>query len=184
MKKTVWAIVGAFVAVAVLITGVLVIRSGLSTPTTQEGSDSHHHGDPLAPQDATPSEVARNALSVIFAWQPAQDASPWDALHRAEDLVTGPLEEAAATSPTPAPAPPSEWAAWKRGGDTLTAAVTVTEDPVISGTIATTTAQLKQVVLHADGDSTPYMTMTATVTLAQDSDGVWRVSNYQLRANR
>jgi hypothetical protein len=60
----------------------------------------------------------------------------------------------------------------------------VTEDPVISGNTATTTAQLKQVVLHADGDSTPYMTMTATVTLSQDSDGVWRVSNYQLRANR
>lgn len=152
-------------------------------PAAAEGHDSdHQHEDPLAPEHAEPQTVATNAMSMIFSWQPARDRSGWDALHRAAqaDLVTGVLAKAAANEPNPLPTPAADWAAWSRSGDTVTGAGAAQGEPVVDGESATVEVQVRQIVIHPDGASTPYKTSRATVTLEQDSSGIWRAANYRI----
>lgn len=177
--------VGVIIAVVLIAGGIFAIRqtSETSVTSTSEGSDAdHEHGDPLSPEHAEPQTVATNAMSMIFSWQPGRDRSGWDGLNRAAhtDLLTGVLAKAAASEPSPLPRPVSDWAAWERSGDTVTAALTSQGAPSIKGAAATVEVQIRQIVIHPDGASTPYKTSKATVTLEQDSSGTWRAANYRL----
>ncbi|HEY9311908.1 hypothetical protein [Williamsia sp.] len=116
-------IVGVIVAVFLIVGGAVALRQHTETSvtSTSEGSDvDHDHGDPLSPEHAPPETIATNAMSMIFSWHPGRDRS----LNRAAqtDLLTGVLAKAAATEPNPLPRPVSDWAAWERSGDTVTAA--------------------------------------------------------------
>lgn len=178
-------IVGVIVAVFLIVGGALALRQHAETSvtSTSEGSDAdHEHGDPLSPEHAQPETVATNAMSMIFSWQPGRDRSGWEALNRAAqtDLLTGVLAKAAATEPNPLPRPVSDWAAWERSGDTVTAAGAAQGAPVVDGDSATVEVQVRQIVIHPDGASTPYKTSRATVTLEQDSSGIWRAANYRI----
>ncbi|MBM9838626.1 hypothetical protein JO861_18935 [Rhodococcus hoagii] len=186
--KTLWMAVGSIVAALVLIGGIFLVRQ-VTTDTvagTSSGEDSHAQIDPLAPQGAEPQDVARNAMAMLFSWKPAEDSSSWDAMNRAKaaGLLTGQLAQAAATAPTPAPQPPKEWAAWARSGDTVTAAATILDGTKVSGDTAIAPIQIKQIVLHPGGQSTPYKTQIADVTLERGSDGTWRASTYKIRSAR
>ena len=178
-------IVGVIVAVFLIVGGAVALRQHAETSvtSTSEGSDAdHEHGDPLSPEHAQPETVATNAMSMIFSWQPGRDRSGWEALNRAAqtNLLTGVLAKAAATEPNPLPRPVSDWAAWERSGDTVTAAGAAQGAPVVDGESATVEVQVRQIVIHPDGASTPYKTSRATVTLEQDSSGTWRAANYRI----
>ncbi|MET3642750.1 hypothetical protein ABIC73_004353 [Prescottella equi] len=186
--KTLWMAIGSIVAALALIGGIVLLRQ-VTTDTvagTSAGGDSHAHIDPLTPQDAAPQDVARNAMAMLFSWKPAEDSSSWDAMSRAQTagLLTGQLAQAAATAPTPTPQPPKEWAAWARSGDTITAAATVLDAAKVTGDTATAPIQIKQIVLHPGGQSTPYKTQIADVTLERGSDGTWLASTYKIRSAR
>lgn len=115
---------------------------------TSEGSDADfEHGHPLSPEHAQPKTVATNAMSMIFSWQPGRDRS----LNRAAqtDLLIGVLAKAAATEPNPLPRPVSNWAAWERSGDTVTAAGAAQGEPVVTGESATAEVQVRQIVIHS-----------------------------------
>lgn len=119
-------IAGVIVAVLLIVGGALALRQHAETSvtSTSEGSDADFEHDPLSPEHAPPETVATNAMSMIFFWQPGRGRSGWEALNRAAqtDLLTGVLAKAAATEPNPLPRPVSDWAAWERTGDTVTAA--------------------------------------------------------------
>lgn len=186
--KPVW-IAGAVIALIAAVLAMVAINHNRNTsPADGQGTDSHvDHAehDPLAPEGAKPETVARNAMSIIFAWKPAEDTSGWEALHRAHNLLTGDLAAAAATPPTPTPRPVSEWDAWARGGDAISASTVLLpgQTASVNGTTATVPVQISQTVLHADGDMTPYKRMTGTVHLT-NVDGTWLVDTYRIEATR
>ena len=189
-NKGIAIVIGIVVALVLIVGIAFAIRQTTGNDGgrgTAEGHDSdQQHEDPLAPQHAEPQTVATNAMSMMFSWQPGRDLSGWDALHRTgqTDLLTGVLAKAAATEPNPLPRPISDWAAWERSGDTVTAASTAQGAPSIKGATATVEVQIRQVVIHPDGASTPYKTSMATVTLEKDAAGTWRAANYKLGQTR
>lgn len=142
------------------------------------GSDAEFGIDPVPTE---PADVAVHVMSGLYTWQPAVQDSSWDALRSQQRYLTGTLAQAAARPPTPAPQPISEWSAWARSADTITAVVVPTGDAVIDGDAATVPVTITQTVQHRHGDATPYYSYTATVDLS-GTDGQWKVSNYRLGA--
>jgi hypothetical protein len=140
------------------------------------GSDSSFS---INPTPTEPNDVAVHVMSGLFTWQPAIQASSWDALHSQQDYLTGTLAQAAAQPPTPAPQPISEWSAWARSRDTVTAVVRLDGEPSIDVTRATIPVVIMQTVQHSNRESTPYTTYTATVQL-ENYSGTWKASTYQL----
>lgn len=174
------AVVLAALAVVLVVavgTGVALWVTGDSDDTpTSGGTDAGFTIDPVG---TDPIGVATVVMAGVFTWQPAVQDSTWDALHTQAGHLTGPMATAAAQAPSPAPKPISEWAAWARNGDTLTAVVRADGDTAVDGDTATVPVTIAQTVQHQSGQATPYTTYTATVTL----DGVageWKVNNYRI----
>lgn len=171
-------VVGSIALVAVAVTLFLVFRS-TSTEDSRTGTDSYETmPDPVA-EVSEPVRVGQSALSQIYAWNPAEEPSSWNALHRAAPLLGGKLAEAAATEPDPLPMGLQEWPAWARGRDQITAAVTAIS-PALPGTVGEVRVQyqVQQIVLHVDGQQTPWSTFIITATLNEGPDG-WRMTSYQ-----
>ena len=53
----------------------------------EHGTDAHLHIDPITTAD----EVAVAVMSGVHTWTPAQQQSPWDAMHAIADQLTGPM---------------------------------------------------------------------------------------------
>ncbi len=140
------------------------------------GTDAEFTIDPVG---TDPVDVATVVMAGVFTWQPAVQDSTWDALHTQAGHLTGPMATAAAQAPSPAPKPISEWAAWARSGDTLTAVVRPDGDTTVDGDTATVPVTITQTVQHQSGQATPYTTYTATITL-NDAAGEWKVDNYRI----
>ncbi|MGU3438164.1 hypothetical protein ACNHUS_34790 [Actinomycetes bacterium M1A6_2h] len=166
---------GSVVAVAVAAITVWLIPTSTDAPSPG-GTDA---GIAINPVGTEPADVAVTVMSGVFSWQPAVQDSSWDALHTQQEYLSGAMAEAAARPPSPAPKPLSEWAAWARSGDTITAVVRLDGGPTVDGDDASVPVTITQTVQHTDGDTTPYATSTATVTLEKVSDG-WKVVNYRL----
>jgi hypothetical protein len=170
-------LISVVVAMALLIGAVLIYYLTSDHSASGSGSDSHAHLDPLNPHDANADMVARNTFTVAMAWQPSRDSSTWDALHRAAPMLTGSMSRAAATPPQPSPKPLTEWATWARDGDSVTAAVSTDQPATVDGDSATVTVRVSQIVLHPNGETTPWRHSTLAVRLAR-VDGVWLVDSY------
>lgn len=176
-NRTLLTVVAA--AVIVVIGVAAAIAAALlrgDTDDTPSGSDAEFSIDPSPTE---PNDVAVHVMSGLYTWQPAVQDSSWDALHSQQQFLTGTLAAAATLPPTPAPQPISEWSAWSRSGDTITAVVTANDDAAVDGDTAVVPVTIKQTVQHRHGDATPYYTYTATVELSA-ADGKWKVSNYRL----
>ena len=103
---------------------------------------------------------------------PAQQQSPWDAMHAISDQLTGQMADAATTRPDPDPAP-GQWSAWARSGDRVIGAASLAgdQDPVPQdASEARRLVTVQQKVLHPDGATTPLERITATVDLAASDD--------------
>ncbi|MET4050481.1 MULTISPECIES: hypothetical protein [unclassified Rhodococcus (in: high G+C Gram-positive bacteria)] len=155
---------------------VVLIFGGTSSPELP-GTDA---GYAMSPIGTEPADVAVAVMSGVFTWQPAAQDSSWEALHNQKDQLSGAMATAAAQPPTPAPRPLSEWAAWARSRDTITAIVQPDGDTVVDGDTATVPVTISQTVQHTDGSVTSFTTYTASVTLETDS-GAWKVANYSLQ---
>lgn len=145
----------------------------------EHGTDAHLHIDPITTAD----EVAVAVMSGVHTWTPAQQQSPWDAMHAIADQLTGPMATAAATRPDPDPTP-RQWPAWARSGDRVIGAASLAseQDPVAGDAhAAQRVVQVQQKVLHTDGATTPLEQITVTVELERAGDH-WRVSGYQYRS--
>ncbi|MDV3357183.1 hypothetical protein [Dietzia sp. IN118] len=170
-------IAAGVVAVCVVVTLVVVM---LRTGGDEPGTDAHHvHAEPTE----TAEGAARAAMRQIFTWRPAEQAGPWDALHAAADTLTGPLAEAAAERPASEPLP-RQWAAWAASGDVVVGAVELASDPVDPhAPRAEVRLILRQVVQHADGDTTPLPEMAAQVVVVREGH-TWKAAQYRLEMTR
>ncbi|MFC7959128.1 hypothetical protein [Rhodococcoides kroppenstedtii] len=172
------AVLAAVAVVALVAVGTaLVVLTGTTRGEGERGgTDAGFALDPIADD---PTSVATVVMAGIYTWQPSVQDSTWDALHAQRAFLTGPIATAAATSPTPAPRPISEWAGWARSDDTVTAAVDASGETVVDGDTATVPVTITQMVLHRSRESTPFTTYTADVTLHRVDD-YWRVMNYRI----
>src|SRR5690625_3984127 len=97
----------AVVAAAVVAVVVAAVAMALTLGRDDEpGTDAHVHIDPITTAD----EVAVAVMAGIHTWTPAQQQSPWDAMHALSGQLTGQMADAATTRPDPDPAP-GQWSA-------------------------------------------------------------------------
>ena len=167
-----------FAAALALFAGILAAcATDPDQPTSPTPSHSEHYnsGEPGPVAATSPVGVFTSAVTTIFSWQPATDASPTDALRRARAELTG---EALASANSEATVRPSaQWQGWASAQDVVLArvdkvtAVTVTADRAVGrGTVV-------QTMLGVDGAITPYRTFDATADLIR-VDGTWKLATY------
>lgn len=177
------AVVLAALAVVLLVAGGTAVALWVTGDTDDTpaagGTDAGFTIDPVG---TDPIDVATVVMSGVFTWQPAVQDSTWGALNTQAGHLTGPMATAAAQAPSPAPKFISEWAAWARSGDTLTAVVRPDGDTTVDGDTATVPITIAQTVQHQSGQATPYTTYTATVTL-NDTAGQWKASDYRITSS-
>lgn len=164
--------------VALVVTVALVAVAAAVTLGRDEdlATDAHVHFDPITTAD----EVAVAAMAGTHTWTPAQQQSPWDAMHAVSDRLTGKMAEAASSRPDPDPTP-RQWGAWARSGDRIIGAAELVggQDPVpADATSARRTVEVRQQVLHPGGLTTPLEKITIAVELELLGDE-WKVSNFQ-----
>jgi len=170
----------AVVAAAVVAVVVAAVAMALTLGRDDEpGTDAHVHIDPITTAD----EVAVAVMAGIHTWTPAQQQSPWDAMHAISGQLTGQMADAATTRPDPDPAP-GQWPAWARSGDRVIGAASLAgdQDPVPQdASEARRLVTVQQKVLHPDGATTPLERITATVELKRTGE-TWKVASYQYRS--
>ena len=170
------SVFGALVVALALVALVAVVLS-LRAGSSETGTDSHVHLDPVD----NPQTAAADIMSGLHSWTPAEQASPWDAMHAMADRLTGRLADAAESRPNPDPAP-RQWATWARSGDRVIGSAAVTDDQLPShdgSATAEVTVTLKQVVLHADGATTPRESMIVRVEMVQDEHD-WKAEYFHV----
>ncbi|MGN7135162.1 hypothetical protein ACTHQY_17990 [Rhodococcoides corynebacterioides] len=182
-RPTIAVVLAALAVVLIVAVGTAVALwvTGDSDDTPAAGGTDA--GFTIDPVGTDPIDVATVVMAGVFTWQPAVQDSTWDALHTQAGQLTGPMATAAAQAPSPAPKPISEWAAWARSGDTLTAVVRADGDTTVDGDTATVPVTIAQTVQHQSGQATPYTTYTSTVTLKDDAEGEWKVSDYRITSS-
>ena len=173
MRTTRLAVIGA---VVLTVAGAAIAAALLLGGSDDPGTDAHAHIDPITTAD----EVAVAVMAGVHTWTPAEQQSPWDAMHAVSDRLTGSIAHAAATRPDPDPTP-DQWAAWSRSGDRVIGAAELAGDqePVPpAAREAEREVRVQQKVLHADGATTPLEQITVTVDLERIGDQ-WKAAGYQ-----
>ena len=165
MRTTTVAVTGAVVLAVV----VAAVAAALMLSSSDEpGTDAHEQIDPITTAD----EVAVAVMVGAHTWSPADQQSPWDALHAISDRLTGPMAQAASARPDPDPTP-RQWDAWARSGDRVIGAADLAAGQK--------SVNVQQQVLHPDGETTPLEQITVTVDLERTGDQ-WKAANYQYDA--
>ncbi|MCT2097492.1 hypothetical protein M3E00_02635 [Dietzia cinnamea] len=176
MMRSRIALVTALVVAAIVVAVTVAVALGRSD---EPGTDAHASFDPITTAD----EVAVAVMAGVHTWTPAQQQSPWDALHAVSDRLTGQMADAAATRPDPDPTP-RQWAAWARSGDRVIGATAPAGDQAevpLGATEATRVVEVRQKVLHPDGATTPLEQITVAVELELVGQQ-WKVASYQYQS--
>lgn len=172
-----------FVA-AVVVTATLVVGERTdpapATPQHQPGDADHDLRGPQ-PEGAAPQLAAEQALTAMFSWQPAADATSGAALTRARAWLTGELARAASGAPASGVREPPQWSAWRRSEDVISASARADVVSDCRADQCTVTTTVTQIVLHRDGTTTPYRTLTISAFTASTEHG-WRLADYRVTA--
>lgn len=167
----------ALAAVVVIVGS--IVAAVLLSGEEELGTDAHVHLDPISTAD----EVAVATMAGTHTWTPAEQRSPWDAMHAISDRMTGKMAEAAATRPNP-DLIPDQWPAWARSGDRVIGATELVsgQDPVADDAVtAERLVTVRQKVLHPDGHTTPLEKITISVQLERVGRD-WKVANFRYRS--
>lgn len=177
MRMTKLAVIAA---VVLAVAGVAVAAALLLGRSDEPGTDAHARIDPITTAD----EVAVAVMAGVHTWTPAEQQSPWDAMHAISDRLTGRMADAAATRPEPDPTP-QQWDAWARSGDRVVGATEVVDgqQPTPGAVEAQRVVRVQQKVLHPDGATTPLEPITVVVELRR-VDQQWKAENYRYQAGR
>lgn len=176
MRTTRIALVAALVVAAIVVVVAVAVALGRSD---EPGTDAHAAIDPITTAD----EVAVAVMAGVHTWTPAQQQSPWDALHAVSDRLTGQMADAAVTRPDPDPTP-RQWPAWARSGDRVIGATAPAGDQAEvpdDADQATRVVEVSQKVLHRDGATTPMEHITVAVELELVGEQ-WKVAGYQYQS--
>lgn len=167
---------GLLVSLIVGLVIVAVIAAVMLSRDDAPATDAHLHIDPITTAD----DVAVATMVGIHTWTPAEQDSPWDAMHAVSALMTGKMAEAASSRPDPDPTP-RQWGAWARSGDRIIGAAELVggQDLVpAEATSARRSVEVRQQVLHTGGLTTPLERITISVEL-ELIDGEWKAANYK-----
>ena len=122
-----------------------------------------------------PDVVIANALTTMFTWSPASDASPEAAYRRAAPYLSGDLAKQGEQMTVPGPG--SQWQQWRSAGAEVTAKVyfLADETPPNSDEVAHRVIVVVQSAATGDNRLIDEIRHTAWVT-ANKSDNSWRVT--------
>lgn len=146
-------------------------------------TDSHTHIDPVTDD---PYVAATSTLSAILSYAPADQDTVFDQYAAVRDRLTGQLLQLADTPPTGEDAArqtPEQWDAWAAGGDRVRALVERAEDTAEiddDATEAVVTANVREMVFHADGENTPLRSPYAVEATIVREDDIWKLSSYEI----
>ena len=182
-KPVVIGIVAAVVLVAA-VAGVWLLQRGHQAEHAHEhGSDDHVVINPV---ESDPLVAAEAAMTAILSFDPSKQETPFEQYAAARDQLTGQLAQVADNPPTgefAAKQFPAEWQSWAASKDRVQAFVTRAPgtEPVDAGAeSAVVSVDVRQLVMHADGDRTPWRTFVAEVQM-QRVDGRWCAASYVVK---
>jgi hypothetical protein len=179
MKTRILLPVGGVVLALVCVGAVMLLNhDGGGTPPHRAG-DGYARIEGPAPHDADAATATRYGLTAMFFWRPVEDSSPGQALWRAKPWLTEPLLGQADTPPAAGIRPIPQWAGWRASADIVTATVAIDQLGPIEGDERRVEATVNQTVVHADGNTTPYVVMHVAAAVKSTADG-WRLSNYRV----
>lgn len=171
------------IAVAVAIAWAVTSMIGGDEEEARPATDSHTHIDPISDD---PYVAATSTVSAILSYAPAEQDTPFDQYSAVRDRLTGQMAQLADTPPTgddAARQTPSGWDAWAESGDRVRAIVErspSTEPIEDDATEAVVTMDVREMVFHSDGETTPLRSpyvVSATVVL---EDNIWKLDSYEI----
>ena len=184
MKKPVVIGIVAAVVLVAAVAGVMLLQRGHQAEHAHEhGSDDHVVINPV---ESDPLVAAEAAMTAILSFDPSKQETPFEQYAAARDQLTGQLAQVADNPPTgefAAKQFPAEWQSWAASKDRVQAFVTRapgTEPVDADAESAVVAVDVRQLVMHADGDRTPWRTFVAEVQM-QRVDGRWCAASYVVK---
>ena len=184
MKKPVVIGIVAAVVLVAAVAGVMLLQRGHQAEHAHEhGSDDHVVINPV---ESDPLVAAEAAMTAILSFDPSKQETPFEQYVIARDQLTGQLAQVADNPPTgefAAKQFPAEWQSWAASKDRVQAFVTRapgTEPVDADAESAVVSVDVRQMVMHADGDRTPWRTFVAEVQM-QRVDGRWCAASYVVK---
>jgi hypothetical protein len=122
-------------------------------------------------------DAARQAMTAMWSWQPAVDASTADGLTRARPWFSDSLVASTLSTGTPERGPGWQWEQWRTEGTRVSADVSIgcsgcpPDEPDQISRVAT----IHQTAIKTDGTSKPGDTVTIWLTMTREPVG-WRVN--------
>ena len=165
-------------AAVVTVVALLVWMWGGDDSDPGTGTDADMH---LAEPASEATTAAESAMVCLYTWEPAEQSSPWDAMHGCASQLTGRLASSAKVRPTPDPKP-TQWQAWAESGDRVVGTGERTPDqPGLEGggdDLTSVRVKVGQVVMHPSGDTTPRESLVAKVRMVREGD-VWKAEYFE-----
>ena len=184
MKKPVVIGIVAAVVLVAAVAGVMLLQRGHQAEHAHEhGSDDHVVINPV---ESDPLVAAEAAMTAILSFDPSKQETPFEQYTAARDQLTGQLAQVADNPPTgefAAKQFPAEWQSWASSKDRVQAFVTRapgTEPVDADAESAVVSVDVRQMVMHADGDRTPWRVFVAEVQMRR-VDGHWRAESYVIK---
>ena len=184
MKKPVVIGIVAAVVLVAAVAGVMLLQRGHQAEHAHEhGSDDHFVINPV---ESDPLVAAEAAMTAILSFDPSKQETPFEQYTAARDQLTGQLAQVADNPPTGEFATkqfPAEWQSWATSKDRVQAFVTRapgTEPVDADAESAVVSVDVRQMVMHADGDRTPWRVFVAEVQM-QRVDGRWCAASYVVK---
>lgn len=177
--------VGVVAIVLVAVASTFLLKRGHEEYHAHEhGTDAHVIIDPVKDD---PLVAAEATMYAIFSFKPAEQNTPFDHYGAVRNQLTGVLLEIADHPPTDEFAAkqfPAEWQDWSQSHDEIRAFVTRVADtkPIDEhAETALVTVNVRQVVVHDDGDQTPWRSFVADVEMQRIKD-TWKAANFTIKS--
>lgn len=178
---TIMVAVLAVAAVALTVTAVALI--GNDSDGDQPATDAHTHIDPVSDD---PYVAATSTLSAILSYSPAEQETVFDQYAAVRDRLTGQLAQLADNPPTGEDAArqlPDQWDAWAESGDRVRAIVERTPDTeeiADDATEAVVTVEVREMIFHPDGETTPLRSPYVADATVVVEDDIWKLDSYEI----
>lgn len=171
------------IAGAAAVAAVVVVTAGVLAYRWYTAPDFDGIGDPaidtMDPVTEDPVVAARTTVSAVWTHDPAKDDSELDAMERVRDRLTGRMLATLDTTDADAKAlRAGNWDKWAASGDRVVTVATETDPPAatIDGPHATVELDVRRMVVHPDGVTTPYEEGTVRAEL-DNVGGAWKLAS-------
>lgn len=174
MKES-WTIIAAIMVGVIAAAGVIALGCRVFGPDPVGIGDPEIDGFDPVTQDVRVAAAAN--LAAVNTYNPGEDTSPADAAIRIKERLSGKYRRLA-DNPEGV-LMPDEWELWAKYGDKILTVGEVADgykDPGPEATSARVPVNLKQFVMHADGDRTPLYWRQYIAIMVKEG-GIWKLSD-------